>query len=259
MNDTSRQKHAKMVTACIASPSCCSRPSSVSTPRSRRLLFGAAVDDDGNPLYDVVTCGARPTDPVAVDRRIRRACPPPGRRRWPTADTVVVPGTRYPPARDRRRPDPRTRGRAGRDPSRHAAGVHLHRRVRAGGGRSARRPARDDALEVRRRAATAAPRGARRRERAVRRRRRRADLGGPGRRNRPVPAHHSAPTTARRWPMRWPDTAWCRRGARAVRRSSSTGRCRSQDDSSTAPTREWALAPSRRGADRASGWPGTRT
>ncbi len=101
MNDTIRQKHAKMARAShrIWSPSCCSRPSSASTRRSPPTLFGAAADDDGKPLYDVVTCGLT-AGPRRRPPTASTSCPPPGPKRSPTADTVIVPGTRYPPARE---------------------------------------------------------------------------------------------------------------------------------------------------------------
>ena len=79
----------------------------------------------------------------------------------------------------------------GADSAGHPAGVDLHRRVRARRGRPARRAPGDHALEIRRLDAPPASRGAARRERVVRRRRRRAHVGGPCRRNRLVPAHHS--------------------------------------------------------------------
>ncbi len=79
--------------------------------------------------------------------------------------------------------------------------------------------------QLRRHAADAVPRRAGRRERVVRRRRRCAHLGGPGRRESTCACTSSGPITARRWPTRWPGTAWCPHGGRAVRRSSSTARC----------------------------------
>jgi transcriptional regulator GlxA family with amidase domain len=95
MNDTSRQKHAKMA-ACIASPSCCCRPWWVSTPIAP-LLFSNATDADGNALYDVVTCGLEP-GPVAATTGFD-LLPGAGPEVLATADTVVIPGTRYPSAR----------------------------------------------------------------------------------------------------------------------------------------------------------------
>jgi transcriptional regulator GlxA family with amidase domain len=62
-------------------------------------LFGAATDADGRPLYDVVTCGVgrgsvATTNGYAI-------IPATGPEALATADTVVVPGTRYQPARTR--------------------------------------------------------------------------------------------------------------------------------------------------------------
>jgi len=62
------------------------------------LLFGEAVDDDGQPLYDVAVCGLD-TDPVATTSGFGMV-PTAGPEALATADTVVVPGTRFPSARD---------------------------------------------------------------------------------------------------------------------------------------------------------------
>jgi transcriptional regulator GlxA family with amidase domain len=61
------------------------------------MLLGAAEDGDGNPLYEVITCG------LTADR-IRATngfdvVPAAGAEALASADTVVIPGTRYPPAR----------------------------------------------------------------------------------------------------------------------------------------------------------------
>jgi transcriptional regulator GlxA family with amidase domain len=60
-------------------------------------LFSSATDADGGALYDVVTCGL--TDgPVAATAGFG-IVPSAGVEALATADTVVIPGTRYPPAR----------------------------------------------------------------------------------------------------------------------------------------------------------------
>lgn len=60
-------------------------------------LFSSATDVDGKALYDVVTCGL--TDgPVAATAGFD-VLPGAGPQVLATADTVVIPGTRYPPAR----------------------------------------------------------------------------------------------------------------------------------------------------------------
>lgn len=61
------------------------------------MLLGSAEDDDGNPLYDVVTCGLT-RDPVAGTHGFD-VVPGAGPEALATADTVIVPGTRYAPAR----------------------------------------------------------------------------------------------------------------------------------------------------------------
>ena len=60
-------------------------------------LFGSAVAADGTPLYEVTTCAARP-GPVASTHGFA-VVPVAGPEALDTADTVVVPGTRYGPAR----------------------------------------------------------------------------------------------------------------------------------------------------------------
>lgn len=60
-------------------------------------LFSNAVDTDGSPLYDVVTCGLT-ADPVASTNGFAMV-PTAGGEALATADTVVIPGTRYPQAR----------------------------------------------------------------------------------------------------------------------------------------------------------------
>ena len=60
-------------------------------------LFSSATDADGDALYEVITCGL--TDgPVAATSGFD-IVPSAGADALATADTVVIPGTRYPPAR----------------------------------------------------------------------------------------------------------------------------------------------------------------
>ncbi|MGX9787367.1 GlxA family transcriptional regulator [Mycobacterium sp. MMS18-G62] len=61
------------------------------------LLFSNATDADGNALYEVVTCGLEP-GPVEATTGFGLV-PAAGPEALATADTVVIPGTRYPPAR----------------------------------------------------------------------------------------------------------------------------------------------------------------
>lgn len=60
-------------------------------------LFSNASDADGNPLYEVVTC-ALTRGPVAASTGFD-VVPAAGPEALATADTVVIPGTRYAPAR----------------------------------------------------------------------------------------------------------------------------------------------------------------
>jgi transcriptional regulator GlxA family with amidase domain len=60
-------------------------------------LFSNACDDDGTALYEVVTCALTP-GPVASTTGFA-VVPAAGPEALETADTVVIPGTRYPPAR----------------------------------------------------------------------------------------------------------------------------------------------------------------
>ena len=60
-------------------------------------LFSNATDADGSPLYDVVTC-ALTRGPVASTTGFD-VVPAAGPEVLATADTVVIPGTRYAPAR----------------------------------------------------------------------------------------------------------------------------------------------------------------
>ncbi|HEX5142639.1 MAG TPA: helix-turn-helix domain-containing protein [Mycobacterium sp.] len=63
------------------------------------MLFGAAQDMSGNRLYDVTTCGLT-TDPVPATNGFG-IIPEHGPEALARADTVVIPGTRYTPARER--------------------------------------------------------------------------------------------------------------------------------------------------------------
>jgi transcriptional regulator GlxA family with amidase domain len=60
-------------------------------------LFGNAVDAEGNALYDVVSCGltSGPVESTTGFDLVAAAGP----EILASADTVVIPGTRYPPAR----------------------------------------------------------------------------------------------------------------------------------------------------------------
>ncbi len=60
-------------------------------------LFGAATGADGDPLYDVVTCGLT-TEPVLANTGFAMI-PTAGADALAAADTVVIPGTKYHPAR----------------------------------------------------------------------------------------------------------------------------------------------------------------
>jgi transcriptional regulator GlxA family with amidase domain len=60
-------------------------------------LFGSAVAVDGSPLYEVTTCAVEP-GPVAATTGFAML-PGAGPEALATADTVVIPGTRYAPAR----------------------------------------------------------------------------------------------------------------------------------------------------------------
>ncbi|WP_083410539.1 GlxA family transcriptional regulator [Mycolicibacterium rutilum] len=61
------------------------------------LMFDSATDADGAPLYDVVTCALSP-EPVAATTGFAVVAQA-GPETLATADTVVIPGTRYAPAR----------------------------------------------------------------------------------------------------------------------------------------------------------------
>jgi transcriptional regulator GlxA family with amidase domain len=61
------------------------------------MLLGAAEDEHGNPLYEVITCGL--TDDRVQATNGFDVVPAAGAEVLATADTVVIPGTRYPPAR----------------------------------------------------------------------------------------------------------------------------------------------------------------
>ena len=216
------------------------RRSSATTWRSRRTVFGEATGRDGDPLYDVRVCGLD-RSPVRVLAGYT-IVPDHGAEILAEADTVIIPGTRLSGAAPRGHAAGRGRRRAGHGPAARAADVDLHRRVRARRRRACstagRRPRTG---RTPRSSARLYPKVVARRGRAVRRRRRRADLGRARRGRGPVPARGALATTAARWPTASPATAWCRRGARAGSRSSSTGTCPSSDADGTAPTRAWAL------------------
>ena len=185
-------------------------------------------------LYEVVTCTAD-GGPVRTSAGFDVAARPRAARSSTTADTVIIPGIHGDPAPARRRAVlAEAARRSPRIRPRRPAGVDLHRRVRARRGRAARRPPRDHPLGVRRRVPAAASRGCVLDQNVLF-----VDDGdvltsaGLARRSRPVPAPDSRATTAARWPTRWPDTAWCRRGATAARRSSSSGTCRRAPTTST--------------------------
>ncbi len=61
------------------------------------MMFSTATDADGDPLYEVVSCGLT-AGPVAATTGFD-LLPAAGPEALATADTVVIPGTRYPPAR----------------------------------------------------------------------------------------------------------------------------------------------------------------
>jgi transcriptional regulator GlxA family with amidase domain len=61
------------------------------------LLFSNATDADGNALYEVVTCGLTP-GPVEATTGFG-VLPAAGPEALESADTVVIPGTRFPSAR----------------------------------------------------------------------------------------------------------------------------------------------------------------
>ena len=71
-------------------------------------LFGAAVDQNDQPLYDVVTCGLVAGATVSSTEGLAFV-PTAGPEALATADTVIVPGTRYPPAREHGVLDPEVR------------------------------------------------------------------------------------------------------------------------------------------------------
>ncbi|HLS75688.1 MAG TPA: helix-turn-helix domain-containing protein [Nocardia sp.] len=61
------------------------------------LVFGEVTDDDGEPLYEVVTCSLR-TGPMRTTGGYGLVAER-GVEALAEADTVIVPGTRFPPAR----------------------------------------------------------------------------------------------------------------------------------------------------------------
>ena len=242
--------------ACTASPSCCCRRWWGSTRRSRRLLFGAAEDDDGDPLYDVVVCGLTPR-PGRRRPTASAMVPAAGPEALATADTVVVPGTRYPPARDdgvldadvaRPRCD-RSGPAPGWCPSAPARSCWPRRACSTGGRATTHWKFADDLR-------SAASRRSHVDENVLF-----VDDGdvltsaGSGGGNRPVPARHS---------LR-PRRAGRQRGGAVLRRAAVAGgrpgavhrpaRARRRIDASTAATRAWALRAPRRGTDRRAAGP----
>jgi transcriptional regulator GlxA family with amidase domain len=96
MNDIIRQKHAKLegvhrIAVLLLAP-VVGFDATIAP-----LMFSTASDADGNPLYDVVTC-ALSREPVAVTTGFSVVAEA-GPEALATADTVVIPGTRYPSAR----------------------------------------------------------------------------------------------------------------------------------------------------------------
>ena len=195
----------------------------------------------GSRLYEVRVTAPRRAAGAHVGRLPRAARARAGDPR--RADTVIVPGIHAPvapPTRgtlDRRPRPPRWRRIRPRRP----AGVDLHRRVRAGRGRAARRPPGHHPLGLRR----PVPASCSRRSTWTR-----TCCSSTTATCSPRPAWPpgstcactwSAATTAARWPTGRPGAAWCRRGATAARRSSSSASCRPRPDASTGPAREWAL------------------
>jgi transcriptional regulator GlxA family with amidase domain len=71
------------------------------------MIFGAALDGDGNPLYEVVTCGL--TDGPVPSTNGFDFVPAAGPEALAEADTVIVPGTHYPPAREHGALEPEAR------------------------------------------------------------------------------------------------------------------------------------------------------
>src|SRR5690606_3571462 len=61
------------------------------------LVFGQATDEAGNPLYEVVTCALRP-GPIRTTSGYSIVAEA-GADALAAADTVIVPGKKYPPAR----------------------------------------------------------------------------------------------------------------------------------------------------------------
>jgi transcriptional regulator GlxA family with amidase domain len=84
------------MSACIASLSCCCRVVGFDAAFAP-TLFSNATDAAGRALYDVVTC-ALTRGPVASTTGFD-LLPAAGPEALATADTVVIPGTRYPSAR----------------------------------------------------------------------------------------------------------------------------------------------------------------
>ena len=134
------------------------------------------------------------------------------------ADTILIPGWCGRGAR----PEPGGHRRAASGPpARHAHGVVLHRRVRAGRGRRARRaPGRPRTGTPSDDLARRYPRGRPAPRRALRAGRRRVDLGRLGGRRSTARWRSSATTSAPRWPTSWPATSSSPPTAKVARPSS---------------------------------------
>jgi transcriptional regulator GlxA family with amidase domain len=96
MNDINHQEHAKMAgvhrVAVLLLPPVVGFDATIPP-----MLLGTAADDEGNPLYEVVVCGLSAA-PVSGTNGFD-VVPAAGPEALATADTVIVPGTRYRPAR----------------------------------------------------------------------------------------------------------------------------------------------------------------
>jgi transcriptional regulator GlxA family with amidase domain len=96
MKDTIRQKHAKMTgmhrVVVLMLPPVVGFDAAIAP-----TLLGSASGVDGRPLYDVHTCGLT-ADPVPATNGFAMV-PAAGPEVLASADTVVIPGTRYPSVR----------------------------------------------------------------------------------------------------------------------------------------------------------------
>ena len=183
------------------------------------LVFGEATDDSGAALYEVTTCGLT-TDPITTTTGYAMT-PQAGPEALADADTVIVPGPREPSARERGELAPEIAAAFARiRPGTRMVSICTGAAVLAAAGVFDGRPATthwrfaerfagmypdvhfDDSVlfvddgDVLSSAGLAAG----------------IDL---------CACTSFDATTAARWPIGWLATAWCRRGVRAVRRSSS--------------------------------------